>query len=60
MANVYLLFESRGDIPEAITIALENAPYGPGVDEAKVLKLTLRRLLPRADIIRRTLLYRLW
>jgi hypothetical protein len=26
----------RGDIPGALATALENAPYGYGVDEAKV------------------------
>jgi hypothetical protein len=28
--------DRRGDIPGALYIALENAPYGPDVEEAKV------------------------
>ena len=27
----------RNDIPGALTIILDNAPYGPNVDDAKVL-----------------------
>ncbi|KAG5219898.1 arp2/3 complex [Salix suchowensis] len=31
--------ECRGDVPGALSIALENAPYGPNVEDAKVLTL---------------------
>jgi len=35
------LSQHRGDISGAITIALENAPYGPNVEEAKNLTLQI-------------------
>jgi len=34
-------FLAKGDISGAITIALENAPYGPNVEEAKNLTLQI-------------------
>ncbi|KAL4266532.1 Actin-related protein 2/3 complex subunit 5 [Pleurotus pulmonarius] len=30
---------AKGDVPGALSIALENAPYGPNVEDAKVLTL---------------------
>jgi len=36
-------FLARNDISGALTTILENAPYGPGVDEAKLI--TLQTLL---------------
>lgn len=33
------LLSARSDIPGALSIVLENAPYGPNVEDAKVIEI---------------------